>query len=134
MRFLLFFFGLFLLSPNEAGAAPSRKAASLSNGPARVITFSCRENADEPVLALGIAHLRVDPKDSNAAEVAVNLHVQVKKNKFSSKSYRGSAVSVPGGYSLALRGPEAFTLNLHPNERTKLPGLSFFLECESTAM
>ena len=134
MRFLLFL-SLFLLSPLEAGALKARKPASVNGAAAKVITFSCRENPDEPVLALGLAYLRVDMKDANAASVGLSLYVQVKKNNFASKNFQGTAVVVPGGYSLNLEGTDPFSLNLHPHERTVLPGLPGKpLMCESTAM
>jgi hypothetical protein len=135
MRFLLFF-SLFLISPLDAGALKARKPANASGGaPAKVITFSCRENPDEPVLALGLAHLRIDMRDANAASAGVSLYVQVKNNNFAMKNFTGTAVAVPGGYSISLDGVENLTINLHPHERTIVPGLPGRpLRCESTAV
>lgn len=131
MRIFLFLVSLFLISPTEAGA--KREPANAS-GSAKVVTFACRENANEPVLGLGIAYLRLDQKDENAASVGLSLYVQVKKNSFVSKTYQGSASAVPGGYAISVQGTSPFTLNLHPNEQTNLPGLVRTpVTCEPTA-
>ncbi|MGE3262160.1 MAG: hypothetical protein AB7K68_10300 [Bacteriovoracia bacterium] len=134
MRFLLFF-GLFLLLPYDASAKPARKPASFGGTPARVITFTCRETPDDPALGLGIAYLRVDPKDANAATVGLSLYVQNKRNSFVSKTYQGSAALVPGGYSLSVQSGDSFVVHLHPHERTVLPGLPGRpVSCESNGM
>lgn len=133
MRFLILFC-LFFASPIEAGAEKARKPSSLGTMPARVITFSCRENPDGPVLALGLAHLRIDFKDSTSASVGLTLYVQVKKSSFAAKSFQGAGSVVPGGYSMSMEGVDGFTLNLHPHEKTNLPGLpGRAVACEATA-
>lgn len=135
MRFALLM-ALFLALPLAGFGKATRKIIrkpTNASGPAKVITFSCHEEGDDSVQALGMAYLRVSPKDENAASVTLSLYVQAKKNSFTNRTYQGQAVTVPGGHTISLHGGDNFMLHLHPAEQTTLPGLTKPLSCEATA-
>jgi hypothetical protein len=132
MRSVFLILALSLLAPLAHAKTKTTRKPADSKASYRAVSLSCREESGE-VVALGLAHLAVDLKNSDTGFFGLTLYVRTSKGQLSPKTLNGAFTTVPDGYVLKASWPGApgdqLFLHLHPRDKTILPGVSGKLSC-----
>jgi hypothetical protein len=155
MRFLIFLIALTFMLPTEAGAgkavatagagkvvakAPKSKSKvsrKIANKlPSRVLTFVCRPGEGEPESVIGLTHMSIGLRDTNAGAFSSSIYLRTEKG-YLPKTITGTYTTVPGGYIFRTKWQgllgEYTMIHVHPAERSALPGIADKQICEVSA-